>query len=203
MQNKRIYHILKQNCNFLNKKYNLYNFCSSSVEKTPIISSKINLQDISPKIDTYDKFLDYYSQMISNQNIYQSKKFEIDYYNEVCAKQLQSFLNNDQTKYQVFLSSILQKKDINHKYLQDLIKLCGHNELFPSNQKLIMQNILEKKQEEFQSLIRKSLSYLNLYLKIFVVGYLISFVYRAYYYFEYDISIYHPRATAWHVYRFR
>ncbi|KAL4482246.1 hypothetical protein ABPG72_018027 [Tetrahymena utriculariae] len=203
MQNKRIYNIFKQNCHFLFRRGILYNFCTSNVEKASIISSKINLQDISPNIDTYDKLLDYYSLMISNQNIQQSKKFEIDYYNEICAKQLQSFLKNDETKYQAFLTTVLQKKDINHKCLHDLIKLCGHNELFPSNQKLIMQNILEKKQEEFQRLIRKSLSYLNLYFKIFIVGYLISFAYRAYYYFEYDISIYHPRATAWHVYRFR
>lgn len=47
------------------------------------------------------------------------------------------------------------------------------------------------------------MTFLRYYILGFCVLYSINLLYRLYYLLEYDIYIYHPRVSEWHVYRFR
>jgi len=40
-------------------------------------------------------------------------------------------------------------------------------------------------------------------LKVFAVSFTLALVYRIYYYFEYDIDLFEPRVSSYHIYRFR
>ncbi|KRX02957.1 hypothetical protein PPERSA_09375 [Pseudocohnilembus persalinus] len=62
------------------------------------------------------------------------------------------------------------------------------------------QEQLREKQKQQQ---KKYMTFLKYYILGFFVLYSINLLYRLYYLLEYDIYIYHPRVSEWHVYRFR
>ena len=108
-------------------------------------------------------------------------------------------------------SEILYKPEIN-KVMTSVININNEEltKALEQNVKTKIQvNNLVKAQEEKESLeafvsSRKKIKRLfSFNLKIFLGAFLITSIFRLYYYIEHDIDILEPRVSSYHIYRFR